>query len=695
MSNLGKANHLVGEKSLYLRQHARNPVDWYPWGEEAFAKARAEDKPIFLSIGYSACHWCHVMAHESFEDDYVADVLNRSFVCIKVDREERPDIDFIYMLACQMISGGGGWPLTIVATSDGKPFFAGTYFRKGGGPEGPGLIDILMQLDGKWRLDRSEVLKRAEEAAKALQEFSSYREPGVLETEIGDKAFQGLVRAYDERYGGFEIAPKFPTPHRLTFLLRHWSRTTEGRALGMVTATLDAMSRGGINDQVGYGFHRYSTDQRWLLPHFEKMLYDQALQALAFAEAYAATGEDRFKKTASNVLSFVDREMSSPFGGFFSAIGADSEAEEGKYYVWRYDEVNSLMSGLDQAVFVEAYDVQKEGNFRDEASRRRTGKNVLHRANLPFQAALEHGLDDAVVSSMLERGLARLFEARERRTRPDVDDKILADWNGLMIAAYAYCGRALGDEGMVRQARRGADFVLGQMSYGKSRLYHRHVAGQAAIPGFLDDYAFMAWGLTELYLTTLRARYLRSALDLTDVMIEHFLDRSQGGFYFTADDGEVLLGRSKGVYDGALPSGNSMAACLLQRLSRLTGKREYAELAREVVGAFAADLNANPMAHAQMLQAWQSLQGSPTTVELIGDLEEVETRALLGSLAGRYDPDLLVLLVDSPEAAELTGTVGLARSEDRATAYIVRGDVVSPPFTDPYSLGSALRRELE
>jgi len=690
-----KENHLAGEKSLYLRQHAHNPVDWYPWSEKAFAKAKAEDKPIFLSIGYSACHWCHVMAHESFEDEYVASVLNRAYVCIKVDREERPDIDSIYMLACQMISGGGGWPLTIVATPDGKPFFAGTYFRKGGGPEGPGLIDILMQLDRKWRFDRSEILQSAEGIAKALAEFASYHEPGILDPKIEDKAFQAFLGAFDERNGGFEIAPKFPSPHRLIFLLRHWKAKSDEHSIEMVKSTLDAMRRGGINDHVGYGFHRYSTDQRWLLPHFEKMLYDQALQVLAFAEAYAATGEDRFRGTALNVLAFVEREMSSPYGGFYSAIGADSEGEEGKYYVWRYDEVSSLIEVDDLEIFSEAYDVQKEGNFRDEASRKRTGKNILHLAKGPDQLARDHGLKEGEVSAQLERGLARLFEAREKRVRPEVDDKILADWNGLMIAAFAYSARAFGNESLSRQARRGADFILSQMSNGQGRLYHRHADGQAAVTGFLDDYSFMAWGLTELYLTTFSARYLRSAVDLTEAMIGHFQDGSQGGFFFTADDSERMLARSKDVHDGAIPSGNGMAACLLERMSRLTGEQRYADMAMEVLRTFASDLNSNPMAHAQMLQAWQSLQSRARTVAVIGDLEQEATRSMLAALGGRYDPNLLVVLNDSAEAAELTGTAELERLGGQATAYIIRGDAISAPITDPEELGSALQKDPE
>ena len=684
-------NHLAGEKSLYLRQHAQNPVDWYPWGEEAFAKARNEDKPIFLSIGYSACHWCHVMAHESFEDDYVASILNRSFVSIKVDREERPDLDAIYMLACQMISGGGGWPLTIIATPEGRPFFAGTYFSKGGGAGSPGLVDILIQVDSKWKLDRPEIVKGADEIAKALEEFTSYREPGELDPRIEEKAFQAFMGAYDEQYGGFELAPKFPSPHRLVYLLRHWASTGEARSLDMVVHTLDKMREGGINDHVGYGFHRYSTDQKWLLPHFEKMLYDQALQALAYADAYAATGEERFKETARKTLAFVEREMTSPFGGFFSAIGADSEGEEGKYYEWQFDEVLSLLEAQDFAIFAEAFDLQKEGNFRDEASRRRTGKNILHLAKAPSQIAKEKGIEVVVISSILERGLAKLFAQRERRVPPDVDDKVLADWSGLMVSAFAYCARTFGDESLLRPARRGADFVLSQMTYGNGRLYHRHADGRAAVQGFVDDYAFMAWGLTELYLTTLNSRYLRSALELAETLIAHFWDKSQGGFYFTADDGEKLLVRSKDVHDGAMPSGNAMAACLFERLSRLTGEPRYADFARDTIKTFAVDLNTNPMAHAQMLQAQEALSNVGPTVVIVGDIEDDRTKELLGALSGSYRPNMLVILQDSEQTAELTGTKELDRLEGMATAYVLRGDQVSEGYPDPEGLKRALQ----
>jgi uncharacterized protein YyaL (SSP411 family) len=594
-------NHLASERSLYLRQHAKNPVDWYPWGEEALEKARAEDKPLFISIGYSACHWCHVMARESFEDEYVGKLLNRGFVSIKVDREERPDLDGIYMSACQMISGGGGWPLTIIATPEGRPFFAGTYFSKGGGPGAPGLMDVLQQIESKWRFEREEVNKAAEEIAKALKEFAAYREPVELSPNTLAVCFKQLESNFDERYGGFEIAPKFPSPHRLIFLLRYYDISGERRALEMVTSTLRGMQGSGLFDHVGFGFHRYSTDARWLLPHFEKMLYDQAMMALAYCEAFARTGDLEFKETALRTMAYVERDLMSPYGAFYSAESAESEGEEGKFYVWSKSEVISALDPEDVGLFVEAFDVQDEGNFRDEAIRRRTGRNVLHLVKGIPLIAQAKGMDEGKVRSSLQRSLAKLFELRELRPRPEKDDKVLTDWNGLMVAALARASSLLENKLLADQARRAADFLLSEMRSG-SVLMHRFVDGKVGIDAFLDDYAYLAWGMVELYRVNGHERYLASALGLVDEMLRHFWDADQGGFFFTSDQAKGLIARRMEGYDGAMPSGNSVAANVLLDLANITGRADLRQKSDRIVKAFAGDINSNPMAHCHMLQ---------------------------------------------------------------------------------------------
>jgi hypothetical protein len=540
------------------------------------------------------------MARESFEDDYVAQLLNRGFVPIKVDREERPDLDGIYMSACQMISGGGGWPLTVVATPEGEPFFAGTYFSKGGGPGSPGLIDILQQLETGWKLEREKMRKAAAEVTAALRTFAAFREPAELSVDALALCYKQLERNFDERNGGFEIAPKFPSPHRLVFLLRYHRLSGEAGALRMASHTLTSMRRSGLYDHLGFGFHRYSTDARWVLPHFEKMLYDQAMMALAFSEAYALTRDPSFKETAMATFEYVRRDMTSPDGAFYSAESAESEGEEGRYYIWSRKEVEEELEPSDLALFVEAFDVQPEGNFRDEATRKRTGKNVLHLTGEVSAIATARGMGEEEAWDSLRRSLRKLAQARERRERPLKDDKVLTDWNGLMIASLARSSRLLGEPELAGRARRAADLLLSTMRR-EGRLRHRLVDGQVGIDGFLDDYAFLAWGLLELDRSY--EGYAATAKDLVDVMIEHFWDEDQGGFFFTADDAEGLIARRMEGYDGAIPSGNSVAANVLLGLHSRTRDRDKLERARRTLRAFAADINHNPMAHAHMLQA--------------------------------------------------------------------------------------------
>ncbi|PSQ69060.1 MAG: thioredoxin domain-containing protein, partial [Bacteroidetes bacterium QH_1_64_81] len=578
-------NRLADEQSPYLRQHKDNPVDWYPWGEEAFETAHQEDKPIFLSIGYSTCHWCHVMERESFEDQEVAAVLNDGYVPIKVDREERPDVDSIYMDVCRMMRGQGGWPLTVLLTPDRKPFFAATYLPKEGRFQQTGLMDLLPRVQKLWQNDRDKLLEDAEEVTDLLRRSTEEQEGGDAPgPQLLDEAARQLSRQFDRTHGGFGSAPKFPAPHNLLFLLRHWHRTGEGRSLDMVTETLDQMRLGGMFDQVGYGFHRYSTDQQWKLPHFEKMLYDQAMHVLAYTDAYQATGEERYERTAREVLTYVLRDLQAPDSGFYSAEDADSEnedgeMEEGAFYVWSTDEIRELLDPDLAELVIDVYNMAPEGNYQEESTGERTGKNVLHLDRSLADEAERRDLDEDALRDRLETARTTLLEARSERTRPHLDDKVLTDWNGLMVAALATAARVFDDPDYEAAARRTAQFLLDTMRDAEGRLLHRYREGEAGIQATLDDYAFLTWGLLELYETTFELQWLRAAQEHLDASLDHFWDAEGGGFYMTPDDGEALIVRPKEATDGAMPSGNSIQLMNLLRLARFTGRTGYEERA--------------------------------------------------------------------------------------------------------------------
>jgi uncharacterized protein YyaL (SSP411 family) len=593
---LSGRNRLAGEKSPYLLQHAANPVDWYPWGQEAFDKARREDKPVFLSIGYSTCHWCHVMAHESFEDAKIARLLNDAFVPVKVDREERPDIDHLYMSVCQLMTGSGGWPLTIIMTADGKPFFAATYIPRENRLGKVGLLELVPRVTHLWRTERDKAFAVAAEVEAALERTSPGRpaSPGVpaspgrpapegpvarsaeherrLRSTMLDAAYVGLSEAFDEQHGGFGGPPKFPSPHNLFFLLRYWKRSGRREALAMVERTLDEMRRGGIYDHVGFGFHRYSTDNRWLVPHFEKMLYDQALLAMAYTEAFEATGKPAYCRTAEETLAYVLGDLASEAGGFFSAEDADSEGEEGKFYLWEANEFREA-TGDNWALASRVFGVTDAGNASGHPAGFPQGANVLHIARPLRDLAGSSPREVAELERRLDAIRDALLARRRRRVRPGKDDKVLADWNGLVIAALAKAAQAFGEPRYAEAARRAADFVLREMRSPVGRLLHVWRDGGAAVDGCLDDYVFIVWGLVDLYEATLEPHYLKAAVALNQAMLDHF-GASDGGFYFTRDDGERLLARQKQVYDGAVPSGNSAALLNLVRLARTMGDPE-------------------------------------------------------------------------------------------------------------------------
>ena len=672
-----KFNKLITEKSPYLLQHAENPVDWYPWGEEAFEKAKMEDKPIFLSVGYSTCHWCHVMAHESFEDPTVAKLMNDVFVSIKVDREERPDIDKIYMTVCQLMTGSGGWPLTIIMTPDKKPFFAGTYFPKESRFGRIGLVDLVQRVKGLWKNERKQLVESSDKITFALQDVNTESPGRSLAESVLRKTYFQLSGRYDKKNGGFGTAPKFPTPHNLLFLLRFWRRTGDEGALKMVEKTLKVMRMGGIYDHIGFGFHRYSTDPNWLVPHFEKMLYDQALLTLVYLEAYQATGKEKYANTAKEVLTYVLRDMISSEGAFYSAEDADSEGEEGKFYVWSKDEIEEILGVEEAEVFSKLYNVDVNGNFLDEATRRKTGKNIIH---------LKSDLSDTpTIDIKLIR--KKLFETREKRIKPHKDDKILTDWNGLMIAAFAKAGYIFNEPKYIQAAKKAVDFILNQMKNSEGRLLHRYRKGGADILGFLDDYAFLIWGLINLYEASFETLYLEKAIMLTEKQLKIFWDSSIGAFFFTGEDAESLLTRQKETYDGAVPSGNSVAMLNLLRLAQLTGNDNYEKKADHLGRVFAESVRANPVAHSLMMVAVDYAVGPTYSLVIAGDEGKEDTISMLNEVRKQFLPNKSLIFRPTeklnPKIDNLSNYIQFFdKYEGKATAYVCINKTCKAPTND-------------
>lgn len=636
-------NRLVFEKSPYLLQHARNPVDWYPWGEEAFTKAHSEDKPVFLSVGYSTCHWCHVMERESFEDAEVAALMNAAFVCIKVDREERPDIDAVYMSVTQALSGHGGWPMTVLLTPDKQPFFAGTYFPKHSRHGRPGMVELVAAIREAWSERRADVVQSAGQIVERLRSLGERGDIAPADVEaILEEGFQQLRSQYDSRHGGFGNAPKFPTPHNLSFLLRYVYRTGRDDARAMAEKTLIAIRRGGIYDHVGFGFHRYSTDAHWFLPHFEKMLYDQALLVMAYTDAYQATGKTEYRATAEEIIQYVLRDLTDTDGGLYSAEDADSEGEEGKFYQWSYAEVLEVLGEKDGKLWCDVYNVREDGNCHDEATRESTGKNIFFLDKDTDVLAHEHGKREEELTAKLAELRRKLFERREQRIHCFKDDKILTDWNGLMIAALARASRAFQEGRYADATERAARFVLDGLRTGDGRLLKRARGGEAGLPAHLEDYAFMTWGLIELYETTFETRWLGEALGLTTTMIGEFHDKESGGFFMTAHGGEELPLRPKEIYDGAIPSGNSVAALNLLRLGRMTGRSDLTDLADGILRAFASQVSRYPMGFCQYLSALEFAVSPPQEI-VVAARDKASAKELLAVIQTRFLPNAVVL----------------------------------------------------
>ena len=686
-------NRLILEKSPYLRQHADNPVMWYPWDEAAFDLAKRLNRPIFLSIGYSSCHWCHVMEKESFEDEETARLLNEGFISIKVDREERPDVDAHFMAVCQMLSGSGGWPLTIFLTPDRQPFFAGTYFPKDGRFGITGFKELILRIAGAWKTNTRDLVGSAERIAAALLPTGDGPPGGPLGPEILDEAFNQLSGEYDHVHGGFGGAPKFPLAHRLFFLLRYADRTGNRRALEMVEDTLLAMRRGGIFDQLGFGFHRYATDSGWRLPHFEKMLYDQALLTMAYTEAYQVTGREEFRRTVIETTSYVLRELASPEGGFFTSEDADSEGEEGRFYLWDPGEIRSSLTPAEAEFAVRFFGLRPEGESALSAAPN-PARQVLRLGQSPAALAGELGISSKELLKRAAAVRARLGAVRARRPRPFKDTKILTDWNGLMIAALAKAARALGRDKLAASAEKAVGFIRRRLVSGGT-LRHRYAEGEAAITAFLDDYAFLIWGLIEVYETGYDPEQLAWALQLTEDLMDHFWDEARGGFFLTHRQSRDLPLRRKEVYDGAVPSGNSVMVGNLLRLGRLTGRPELEKAAGKIVDATSDRLARAPGAHTQFLCGLDFALGPSHEIAVIGAPGDPDTRRLLEPLRKRFLPRETVILCpadeESPSILELAPYVRtMTAVKGRPTAYVCADFRCASPTTDPKTLLEAL-----
>jgi uncharacterized protein YyaL (SSP411 family) len=705
------ANRLIAETSPYLLQHAHNPVDWYPWGSEALQRAQAEDKPILLSVGYSACHWCHVMAHESFEDQETAALMNGWFINVKVDREERPDLDAIYMEAVQTLTGRGGWPMTVFLTPDGRPFYGGTYFPSTPRFGMPSFRQLLQAIADAWQERRRELESAGDRLGDALNRSSQILPadtalaPGLL-----DRSVNGLLRSHDPEEGGFGQAPKFPQPMNLDFLLQSCCRSPNSDLLRAVTLTLAKMANGGMYDQLGGGFHRYSTDAHWLVPHFEKMLYDNAQLARTYLHGWQLTGQELFRRVVTETLDYVLREMTSPEGGFYSTQDADSEGQEGKFFLWTVGEVASRLGRDDSPLFCAYYDVTGRGNFPEGGP----GANILYVAREMADVAREQGVSLERLAGAVARGREILFAARDARVHPGRDDKILAEWNGLMIHALAEAGAVLGRGDYITAAEKAAGFLLSRMCGASApdnpqsaipsghdvrnpesriRLHRTYKDGQARLNAYLEDYASVTLGLVALYEADFDLRWLQTADELARTILERFSDAQGGGFFQTSDDHERLVARRKDFIDSAVPSGNSLAAELFLRLGLLLGKPEYAEYASGIMQLMADAMGAQPGAFGRLLCALDFYLNPGHEIAIVGEPSAADTRALLAEVRRRYLPNSVLALRHPDDEAAATAVPllsGRGQVGGKATAYVCRNYVCRLPVTDPAALAAQI-----
>lgn len=688
--NHNPPNHLIREKSLYLKQHAYNPVDWYPWGDEPFRRAAKEDKPVFLSIGYSACHWCHVMARESFEDPDIADLLNAHYIAIKVDREERPDIDSVYMTACQQMTGQGGWPLTLILTPDKKPFFAGTYLPRKTRSGMTGLSELLQECIRIWQEQQGSLVTAAEQLTARLADVSAVPDAGNADQSLIRGGYEELAALFDPVNGGFGRAPKFPTPTTLLFLLRYWKRTGSDQALGMVEMTLGTMRCGGIHDHLGGGFHRYSTDPQWHVPHFEKMLYDQALLLTAFTEAWLATKKPIYRTTAEGIITYVARDLLSPEGAFMAAEDADSVGGEGAYYLWTRKELDAVLGPCDGSYAATFFGVEEKGNFFSiEAG---GGKNILNLKS----GDIENKHDPARIASIRNMLLAE----RAKRPRPQRDNKILTDWNALMIAALAQASRAFGNTEYYRTAEAAMRFILDRMRLADGGILHRYCDGEAAIPAFAGDYAFIIRALIELYETSFNSSWLEEAVVLNHYLNRHFSDIRGQGFFTVSDYGETLIATKKEIYDGAIPSSNSMMLGNLVLLGHLTGNSEYEEQASRIAECFSGIVSRSPSSYTEYLCGLDHLLGPATDVVIAGEESDPVAQEMIRIVFDTYIPSFTVhFRRSSPADAALDALAPFTRAmtagNGKAMAYVCSGRTCSPPVSTPDALAETLGKKVK
>ena len=667
-------NRLAHESSPYLLQHADNPVQWYPWGEDALRQAQAEDKPIFLSIGYSACHWCHVMAHESFEDEQVAAILNEHFVSIKVDREERPDLDRIYMSAVQAMTGRGGWPMSVFLTPQGQPFYGGAYFPPTRRYGMPSFTDVLLAVANGWRNRRQDLVESGQQLVEVIERQSGLAEstdPAELQPDTLAAALENIWRSFDRTHGGWGSAPKFPQPMVLEFLLRTHHTTGDALALEMVTQTLEAMARGGMYDQLGGGFHRYAVDERWLVPHFEKMLYDNAQLARVYLHGWQVTGNPFFRTIAEETLDYVRREMTDAVGGFYSAQDADSEGVEGKFFVWTGDDVRDVL-GKEAEAFIAAYGVKPGGNWE--------GQNILEFVGHMGQR------------EELAAARRKLFAAREERVHPGRDDKVLTSWNGLMLAAFAEAARTLGRDDYRRVAERNADFLLRELRREDGRLLHSWKNGEARFNGYLEDHTHLIEGLLELYQTTFEPQWFVAAQELAETMIEHF-SAADGGFFDTSDDHETLITRPRDLQDNATPSANAMAATTLLKLAGFTNDLRYVDIVHRALAQMQPMLAQYPLGFGQWLQALAYALSQPREIAIVGEPEAADTRALLSIVRSGYRPFQVVALgAPNPASSPVSLLQDRGLVDGRSAAYVCRNQTCQAPVAEAEDLRELLEQ---
>ncbi len=683
----GSSNLLLNEKSPYLLQHAYNPVNWFPWGEEAFKKAREGNKPVFLSIGYSTCHWCHVMARESFQDNTVAEILNESFISIKVDREERPDIDEIYITACQMMTGRAGWPLTVFMTPDKKPFFAGTYFPRGGQKDKPGLIEILERVKSLWESRGEDLVAQGEKMIQTIkEEQDNFTKDYPLSHETLETAYTQLEQQFDPVDGGFGKAPKFPEAQKTFFLLRWWHRTGNEKALKMVNLTLDSLRKGGIYDQLGYGFHRYSTDDEWLVPHFEKMLYDQALLSRAYLEGYQVTGEGKYAQTAKEIFEYVIREMENPEGGFYSAQNAESEGEEGKYFVWDRSEVIKILGEEKGTVFCDFFGITPQGNFDEKRS-------VLHINKTFHKFSQDREIPLKELKEILEEGRSSLLTARQNRVEPSKDDKILTSWNGLMIASLALGAGILKEPAYEKTALKAANFVLQNMTTEDGELFRRFREGEKVIAGYLDDYAFFVHGLLELYELTFDSLYLSKAVELNEKMLDLFWDEENKGFFYVKKVTEDMPFRVKKYFDSEIPSGNAIASMNLLRIGYITYNENLKKIGIETINSYSMQISRYPHVFPSVLGSLNFSLGPVKEIIITGKKDDPSTLKLLTELRERFLPLKVSVFYDGDNRLLedlIPHLKNYQLDKDTSTAYLCENYTCLNPVSDSSKLAELL-----